>query len=328
MTVGTVAYSAPEQLMGEQLDARADQYALAATAYHLLTGLHLFAHSNPAVVISRHLNTPAPALAVVHAHLAPLDSVMAAALAKNPDDRFPRCLDFARALAETAAPQANRTIAAPTTPAQVAVGAPIEQPSTDGQVAAGVHEHGWSSTRWLVSAVAVAVLVLIGATALVWRPWQQPSATNTATSTNTSTPATTAPAPPIASSVAPPPPPPTPVTTTTATTTSAAASGPTLGEPCTEWDKLAYDRNAGENSGLIVCGANTSPATHFEWVEAPVVTTTRVAGTACSGVTPGIMARSTDDYLIFCMGNQLRAYLPGGRTISPAPEPMWQLYSP
>jgi serine/threonine-protein kinase len=55
MTVGTVAYSAPEQLMGEDIDGRADQYALAATAYHLPTGSVLFPHSNPAVVISRHL---------------------------------------------------------------------------------------------------------------------------------------------------------------------------------------------------------------------------------------------------------------------------------
>src|SRR5262249_5062053 len=37
ITVGTVAYAAPEQLMGEHMDARADQYALASTAFHLLT---------------------------------------------------------------------------------------------------------------------------------------------------------------------------------------------------------------------------------------------------------------------------------------------------
>ena len=36
MTVGSVAYAAPEQLTGKVLDGRADQYALAATAFHLL----------------------------------------------------------------------------------------------------------------------------------------------------------------------------------------------------------------------------------------------------------------------------------------------------
>ena len=42
MTVGTVAYCSPEQLLGGDIDGRADQYALAATAYHLLTGATLF----------------------------------------------------------------------------------------------------------------------------------------------------------------------------------------------------------------------------------------------------------------------------------------------
>ena len=107
MTVGTVAYAAPEQLMGEEIDGRADQYALAATAYHLLTGSQLFPHSNPAVVISRHLNSPPPALADTRPELAALDPVLAVALAKDPGDRFARCADFARALAEQAAPSAR-----------------------------------------------------------------------------------------------------------------------------------------------------------------------------------------------------------------------------
>jgi serine/threonine-protein kinase len=100
MTVGTVAYSAPEQLMGEDIDGRADQYALAATAYHMLTGSQLFPHSNPAVVISRHLNSPPPALSDTRPGLASLDRILAAALAKNPDDRFACCTDFARAFTE------------------------------------------------------------------------------------------------------------------------------------------------------------------------------------------------------------------------------------
>src|SRR6185436_7496578 len=97
--VGTIAYSAPEQLMGEELDGRADQYALAATAYHMLTGSQLFPHSNPAVVIGRHLNAPPPDLSDTRRDLAAFDAVLGRALAKSPGDRFGRCTEFARALA-------------------------------------------------------------------------------------------------------------------------------------------------------------------------------------------------------------------------------------
>jgi serine/threonine-protein kinase len=99
MTVGTVSYAAPEQLMGGQLDGRADQYALAATAYHLLTGSPPFHHTNPAVVISQHLNATPPVIGDRRPELAALDPVLAKALAKDPDDRFERCADFARTLA-------------------------------------------------------------------------------------------------------------------------------------------------------------------------------------------------------------------------------------
>lgn len=98
MTLGTVNYAAPEQLMGEDIDGRADQYALAATTYHLLAGSPVFDHTNPAVVISRHLNAAPPPLSQARPDLSALDDLFSRALAKNPADRFAACADFAESL--------------------------------------------------------------------------------------------------------------------------------------------------------------------------------------------------------------------------------------
>jgi hypothetical protein len=121
MLVGTTAYCAPEQLQGADLDGRADQYALACTAFNLLTGSAPFQHSNPAVVITQHLSAPPPRVSEHRPELADLDGAIAKALAKNPGDRYATCGDFAAALgsqlntapAEVAGP--TEVIAAPTT---------------------------------------------------------------------------------------------------------------------------------------------------------------------------------------------------------------------
>jgi serine/threonine protein kinase len=98
VAIGTVAYVAPEQLTGKTLDGRADQYALAATAFHLLTGTPLFDDANRIIVAGNHLYAPPPRLSERRRDLAHLDAVMAKALAKQPGERYARCLDFARAL--------------------------------------------------------------------------------------------------------------------------------------------------------------------------------------------------------------------------------------
>ena len=99
MTLGTVDYTAPEQLtMEAPIDGRADQYALAATAFHLLTGAPPFPRSNPAAAISGHLNTTPPVPGDVRPELADLDAALSRALAKIPGDRFDRCRDFVAAL--------------------------------------------------------------------------------------------------------------------------------------------------------------------------------------------------------------------------------------
>jgi serine/threonine-protein kinase len=99
MTVGTVAYAAPEQLMGHPLDGRADQYSLAATAFELFTGSHLYLDRNPAVVISQHVSAPPPAIEERKPELSGLGPVLSKALAKSPRDRYDTCMDFADALA-------------------------------------------------------------------------------------------------------------------------------------------------------------------------------------------------------------------------------------
>jgi serine/threonine-protein kinase len=143
-TVGTLAYAAPEQLMGADIDGRADQYALAATAFHLLTGAPPFQHSNPVAVISQHLNAAPPKLADRRPELAQLDQVLLKVLAKDPADRFDNCRDFATALNGRASIESDgdhrtkavSTIAAPIAEAetQFAARIPSDGPALDPAV--------------------------------------------------------------------------------------------------------------------------------------------------------------------------------------------------
>ncbi len=172
MTVGTVAYCAPEQLLGEDVDGRTDQYSLAATAYHLLTGSQLFPNSNPAVVISRHLNVPPPALADSRPELAELDPVLAIGLAKRPEDRFERCSDLACALSEKINSAGAPTTSAPT--------ASAPRPTSAGDAAARP-----SRRRTVAVAVFVAIFLIasIGAVVFLLRPSKHDGAANSTTST-------------------------------------------------------------------------------------------------------------------------------------------------
>jgi serine/threonine-protein kinase len=104
MAVGTVAYAAPEQLKGDPVDGRADQYALACTAFHMLTGAPPYVNSNQTMVIAQHVSAPPPSIGARRPELAGLDSVFAAAMAKAPDDRFGSCGDFAAELSRHLSP--------------------------------------------------------------------------------------------------------------------------------------------------------------------------------------------------------------------------------
>ncbi|MFT4978433.1 MAG: hypothetical protein ACI8S6_004343, partial [Myxococcota bacterium] len=87
--VGTVAYIAPEQIRGSQVDARADLYSLGAVLYFMLTGRRPFNARTLAGYLDKHLNlAPRPPHELAPTVPRDLDAICLRLLEKEPDRRF------------------------------------------------------------------------------------------------------------------------------------------------------------------------------------------------------------------------------------------------
>src|SRR5262249_37057697 len=101
--LGTIDYMAPEQIRGDAVDGRADQYSLGCLLYAVLTGSPPFGGRSASHALVSHLLESPPRLSDVRPELPrALDSIVARALRKDPADRFPSCRDLARAVAHVA----------------------------------------------------------------------------------------------------------------------------------------------------------------------------------------------------------------------------------
>ena len=156
IALGTVAYAAPEQLMGQPLDGRADQYALAATTYHLLTGSPPY-EAPAAAVIGNHVSGPIPRLSDRRPDLAALDPALAVALAKDPRERFNSCHDFVAALNAAAA-------GAPTSAGPSQAGPP---PSPNTPPKGDAHTSKGRRPLLLAAAAGAVIATALGVTLLV-----------------------------------------------------------------------------------------------------------------------------------------------------------------
>jgi len=100
--VGSFHYLSPEQVLGEDVDARADLYAVGVVLFELLTRTPPFVGSEYEI-----LNGHVERQAALPSALAPdkriperLDALTLRALAKSPDDRFATAIEFDTALVE------------------------------------------------------------------------------------------------------------------------------------------------------------------------------------------------------------------------------------
>ncbi len=88
--LGTPGFMAPEQILGMQLDGRADLYALGCCMWWLLTGREVFAREGAeAKILHKHIYDPIPPLIDKTKGWCPreLEAVLKTVLAKEPDDR-------------------------------------------------------------------------------------------------------------------------------------------------------------------------------------------------------------------------------------------------
>ena len=94
LSAGTPAYVAPEQIRGEAVDGRADQYALACMLVECISGAPPFRRASDVALLYAHLEEdPAPTGN-------PLDPVVARALSKDPAHRFASCGELVLAARE------------------------------------------------------------------------------------------------------------------------------------------------------------------------------------------------------------------------------------
>jgi len=100
LRVGSLAYMAPEQLDGAELDGRADMYALAAVLYHLIAGRPPFEGPSQVALMHQIFNqAPASLIGQREGVPASLDRLVQRALAKRADERPRTWEEFAQELA-------------------------------------------------------------------------------------------------------------------------------------------------------------------------------------------------------------------------------------
>jgi serine/threonine-protein kinase len=185
--LGTAAYCAPEQIEGKALDARADVYALGCVVFHCLAARPPYQKETEAAVILAHLTEPPPALSTLQPGLpSHLDGVLATAMAKQPEDRYPTAGAFAAAYRAALDPVADNglraadqgagrgplaetvpatTIVVPTPPPDEPLAPTV--PAGRDEDAPGVGRKGrlLGRRKWVIGVAAVAALAVGGAVA-------------------------------------------------------------------------------------------------------------------------------------------------------------------
>jgi serine/threonine protein kinase len=97
--IGTPAYMAPEQAQGDDIDGRADIYALGIILFEMLTGRQPYEADTPMAVAIKHITDPVPHILEANPSLPQgMEAIIQKAMAKNKNDRYATAVELIGAL--------------------------------------------------------------------------------------------------------------------------------------------------------------------------------------------------------------------------------------
>jgi pSer/pThr/pTyr-binding forkhead associated (FHA) protein/predicted Ser/Thr protein kinase len=163
--IARAGYVAPEQILNEPVDARADVYALGCLLFETLTAEPPFAHAGGGPLA--HVNDPPPAPLDLRPGLPPaFDEVVARAMAKDPSERYPSAGDLGQAalVAAGGLRRASPWSVVATGEAAFVDARIAEPPAAAAAVAAPVPEAaaagGSDALRWAIALVGLAIVAV------------------------------------------------------------------------------------------------------------------------------------------------------------------------
>ncbi|WPN98192.1 serine/threonine-protein kinase [Pseudomonas sp. MUP55] len=174
--VGTPSYMSPEQARGQEIDGRADLYALGVVLYEILVGKLPYSGTDALSTALAHLTEPLPELPVHHGRY---QGVLRKLLAKDPAERYPDAAALLLALDQLPAQSPEATLVRPLpiplsfdlagiTPESIEIPTGKPQPVRQPVVAPMQHSEQRRGPVLALAAVAVAVALAIGGASYWW----------------------------------------------------------------------------------------------------------------------------------------------------------------
>ncbi len=156
---GTPHYISPEQIRGDNIDARSDLYSLGATLYHCATGRPPFQGKSTKEILKKHLHEELIPVDTLANRSSPIHEIIEKLLSKTPSDRFSSADEVIEALNSASVDNASGSVSAPRSKRRVSSTVGGKTPVR--RVVSGVSRGSLQSKNTLISKIGIGIGIAV-----------------------------------------------------------------------------------------------------------------------------------------------------------------------